>query len=181
MRIRLAWTVALALAWLATSPPLAPGLAESWAVSADKLTWTFKLRKGVRFHDGTPFNAQAVKQSLDRLLNPAPGPPRRSPAQAIQESRVVDEHTVALATAKPFAPFLAQLTAYNLAILSPTAADKLGKDYASKPVGTGPFLLESWKPGDKLVLAKNASYWGQKPWLDRVEFRVVPGGGTRVS
>jgi len=232
MRIRLACTVALALAWLAASPAagaaapraggtlvyatgtdaltldpqfvtdvptaravmhihetlvyqddegkIVPGLAESWAVSADKLTWTFKLRKGVRFHDGTPFNAQAVKHSLDRLLNPATGSPRRSTAQAIQESRVVDEHTVALTTAKPFAPFLAQLTAYNLAILSPTAADKLGKDYASKPVGTGPFLLESWKPGDKLVLARNASYWGQKPWLDRVEFRVVPEDGTRV-
>ncbi|MDP2625655.1 MAG: ABC transporter substrate-binding protein [Candidatus Rokubacteria bacterium] len=232
MRIRLAWTVALALAWLATAPApgaaapkaggtlvyatgtdaltldpqfvtdvptaravmhihetlvyqddegkIVPGLAESWSVSADKLTWTFKLRKGVRFHDGTPFNAQAVKHSLDRLLNPATGSPRRSTAQAIQESRVVDEHTVALATAKPFAPFLAQLTAYNLAILSPTAADKLGKDYASKPVGTGPFLLESWKPGDKLILARNPSYWGQKPWLDRVEFRVVPEDGTRV-
>ena len=159
---------------------IVPGLAESWSVSADKLTWTFKLRKGVRFHDGTPFNAQSVKQTLDRILNPATGSPRRSTAEAIQQSRVVDEDTVVLTTGKPFAPFLAQLTAYNLAMLSPTAADRLGKDYATRPVGTGPFMLESWKPGDRLVLARNPSYWGQKPWLDRVEFRVVPEDGTRV-
>jgi peptide/nickel transport system substrate-binding protein len=157
-----------------------PGLAESWSVSADKLTWTFKLRKGVRFHDGTPFNAQAVKHTLDRILNPATGSPRRSTAEAIQQARVIDEHTVALTTARPFAPFLAQLTAYNLAILSPAAADRLGKDYSTKPSGTGPFVLESWKPGDRLVLARNAGYWGQKPWLDRVEIRVVPEDGTRV-
>jgi ABC-type transport system substrate-binding protein len=77
-----------------------PGLAESWSVSADKLTWTFKLKKGVRFHDGTPFNAQSVKQTLDRILNPATGSPRRStprPSRVPRGGRA----QIAPATAKP--------------------------------------------------------------------------------
>ena len=126
-----------------------PVLAESWSVSDDKLTWTFKLRRGVKFHDGAPFNAEAVKYTFDRIKDPAIGSPRKSAAKAIKEVKVIDEYTVAFVTAKPFAPFLAQLSAYNLSILSPQGAKKWGKKYSEHPSGTGPFKLESWSPGEK--------------------------------
>lgn len=157
-----------------------PCLAESWEVSSDQLTWTFRLRKGVKFQDGTPFNAEAVKYTFDRILDPATASPRKSSAGMVKGVKVVDEYTVAITTQKPFGPFLAQLTAYNLSILSPTQAKKLGKKYAQNPSGTGPFKLESWIPGEKIVLARNEGYWGKKAYLDKVVFKVVPEDATRV-
>jgi peptide/nickel transport system substrate-binding protein len=168
------------LVYLGDDGGIRPGLAESWTVSTDKLTWTFKLRGGVKFHDGTPFTAQAVKYTIDRIRNPATASPRRSAAAAIQDVKVIDPQTVALVTARPFAPLLAQLSAYNLAILSPASGETVGKEYSKKPSGTGPFVLDAWKPGDRAVLARNPSYWGARPWLDKVEFRVVPEDSTRV-
>jgi len=159
---------------------LQPELAESWAVSDDKLTWTFKLRRGVTFHDGTPFNAAAVKASFDRILNPATASPRRSIAAAITDVKVIDDYTVAFTTAKPFAPLPSQVTMFNLAILSPTAISKYGKAYGQNPAGTGPFKLESWKPGERVTLVRNDAYWGKKPVLERIEFRVVPEDSARV-
>ena len=157
-----------------------PVLAESWSVSDDKLTWTFKLRKGVTFHDGTPFNAESVKYTFDRINDPDIGSPRKSAAKAIKEVKVIDEYTVAFVTGKPFAPFLAQLSAYNLSILSPTAAKKWGKKYSEHPSGTGPFKLESWSPGEKMVMARNENFWGQKPYVDKLEVRIVPEDSSRV-
>jgi peptide/nickel transport system substrate-binding protein len=157
-----------------------PCLAEAWEVSSDQMTWTFRLRKGVKFQDGTPFNAEAVKYTFDRIVDPATASPRKSSAGMIKGVKILDEHTVAITTQKPFGPLLAQLTAYNLAILSPTQAKKLGKKYAQNPAGTGPFKLESWTPGEKVVLARNEEYWGKKAYLDKVVFKVVPEDATRV-
>jgi peptide/nickel transport system substrate-binding protein len=157
-----------------------PILAESWSISDDKLTWTFKLRKGVQFHDGTPFNAEAVKYTFDRIQDPEIGSPRKSAAKAVKEVKVIDEHTVAFVTEKPFAPFLAQLSAYNLAIISPAEGKKQGKKYGQNPCGTGPFKLESWSPGEKMVLSRNESYWGEKPAIDKLEVRIVPEDSSRV-
>src|SRR5581483_7225485 len=94
-----------------------PCLATSWSTSDDKLTWTFRLRQGVRFHDGTAFNAPAVKATFDRMRDPATGSPRRSSLTAIVDVKVIDDFTIALSTKEPFAPLLAQLSAYNLAIM----------------------------------------------------------------
>lgn len=157
-----------------------PVLAESWSVSEDKLTWTFKLRHGVTFHDGTPFNAEAVKYTFDRIKDPEIGSPRKSTANMIKEVNVIDDYTVAFVTANPFAPFLAQLSAYNLAIISPTAAKKWGKKYSEHPAGTGPFKLDSWTPGEKLVFARNENYWGEKTLVDKLETRIVPEDSARV-
>jgi peptide/nickel transport system substrate-binding protein len=157
-----------------------PVLAESWTVSDDKLTWTFKLRKGVTFHDGTPFNAESVKYTFDRIKDPEIGSPRKSTAKVIKEVKVIDEYTAAFITSKPFAPFLAQLSAYNLAILSPTAAKKYGKKYGEHPAGTGPFKLVSWSPGEKMIMARNENYWGNKALVDKLEVRVVPEDSSRV-
>jgi peptide/nickel transport system substrate-binding protein len=157
-----------------------PALAESWTISDDKLTWTFKLQKGVKFHDGTPFNAQAVKFTFDRMMDPATGSPRKSTTVALKEVKVIDDHTVAFTTKKPFAPILAQLGAYNLAILSPAAVKKWGKKYNEHPSGTGPFKLESWNPGEKMVLVRNDDFRGEKSYIDKLEIRIVPEDSSRV-
>ncbi len=163
-----------------TNMNIIPCLAESWTTSADRLTWTFKLRKGVKFHDGTPFNADAVKYTFDRIMDPATASPRKSTLVMVKEVKVLDEYTVAVTTNKPFAPLLAQMTAYNIAIMSPTAAKKWEKKYAQNPSGTGPFKLESWTPGEKIVFARNENYWGDKPYIDKVIFKIVPEDSTRV-
>jgi peptide/nickel transport system substrate-binding protein len=157
-----------------------PCLAESWTTSPDRLTWTFKLKKGIKFHDGTPFNAEAVKYTFDRIVDPATASPRKSTLVMVKEVKVVDEYTVAITTNKPFAPLLAQLTAYNISIISPTAAKKWEKKYAQNPAGTGPFKLENWTPGERIVFARNENYWGEKPYVDKVVFRVIPEDSTRV-
>jgi peptide/nickel transport system substrate-binding protein len=157
-----------------------PALATSWSTSDDKLTWTFRLRQGVRFHDGTPFNAAAVKATFERMRDPATASPRRSALAAIAEIKVIDDQTVALVTKEPFAPLLAQISAYNLAIISPSQLQKAGARYREQPAGTGPFRLKSWQPGERITLARNDDYWGEKPKLDAVEARVVPEDSARV-
>src|SRR5262245_10253395 len=157
-----------------------PALATSWSTSDDKLTWTFKLRQGVKFHDGTPFNAAAVKATFERMRDPAVASPRRSSLAAIADIKVVDGFTVALVTKEPFAPLLAQISAYNLAIMSPAQIAKAGAKYREQPAGTGPFRLKSWQPGERITLARNDDYWGDKPRLDALETRVVPEDSARV-
>lgn len=157
-----------------------PVLAESWTVSEDNLSWTFKLRQGVTFHDGTPFNAEAVKFTFDRILAEETGSPRKSSAAAIDSVEVVDEHTVIIKTKAPFAPLLAQLSAYNLAIISPKAGTALRSDYSKAPAGTGPFKLGEWTPGEKLTIVRNEDYWGEKAKLEEVLFTVVPEDSARV-
>jgi peptide/nickel transport system substrate-binding protein len=157
-----------------------PLLATSWSTSDDKLTWTFKLRTGVRFQDGTAFDAEAVKYSIDRLRDPAIASPRGSVVAAVQQVNVVDDSTVAIVTKEPFAPLLAQLSAYNLGIVSPTQAKKLGKGYRDAPMGTGPYMLKAWQPGEKITLTRFDQYWGEKPKLANIEVRVVPEDSARV-
>ena len=155
-------------------------LAESWTVSEDKLTWTFKLRDGVKFHDGTPLNAAAVKATFDRINNEATKSPRRSSAAAIDTVTVVDDRTVAIKTKSVFAPLLAQLSAYNLAIISPNAGKALNAEYSKTPGGTGPFKVGSWTPGEKMTLVRNPDYWGNKTILDSLEVSIVPEDSARV-
>ena len=157
-----------------------PGLALSWTVSPDKRTWTFKLRPGVAFHDGTPFNAQAVKFTYDRILNPATGSPRRSTLAMVESTAVVDDLTFRLTTRQPFAPLLAQLSAYNVYILSPTHVMKEGANFSKTASGTGPFRLQSWQPGEKLTVVRNDKYWGEKARLDSIVFSVVPEDSART-
>jgi len=155
-------------------------LATSWDVSDDNLTWTFYLREGVQFHDGTPFNAEAVKFTFDRMMNEATGSPRASATSAIASVEVIDDKTVAIATKEPYAPLLAQLSAYNLAIMSPSAGEALNADYSKSPAGTGPFKLGDWVPGEKLTLVRNDDYWGDKAASAKVELTVVPEDSARV-
>ncbi len=160
-----------------------PGLAESWDVSADGMTYTFHLRKGVSFHDGTPFNAQTYVQGLDRLKKDDPhsiyntGPVESYidfTYGAVDSYKAVDDSTVEFRLKHAFAPFLTSLAMVWNGVVSPAAAIKLGKDFRSNPVGTGPFIFKEWRHGDQLILEANKNYWGGAPKLDRLIFKINP-------
>ena len=165
-----------------------PGLATSWKMSPDGLTYTFTLRKGVKFHDGTPFDAEAVKFTYDRLLDPkhpyaetGPFPFASFYYGAIKEVTVVDPATVRFTAKQPFSPLLNNLTLNTGRIVSPAAVKKYGKEFASHPVGTGPFKFVSWDKNVRIVLEANAAYWGGPPKLSGIVFRPLVEEQTRVT
>ncbi|MFN8525884.1 MAG: ABC transporter substrate-binding protein [Chloroflexota bacterium] len=161
---------------------IVPELARSWQVSADALTWTFALAPNVKFHDGTPFNAQAAKFNLDRLLNPQTGSALRQQLADIQEVQAADELTLKIVLKKPFTPLLAWLTEGPGFMSSPTAVQKWGQDYGQHPVGTGPFEFVEWVKGDKISLKKYAGYWEPGlPLVDEAEYRPIPDESVKVS
>lgn len=161
---------------------IAPFLAERWTVSGDGLQYTFTLRPGVTFHDGTPFNAQAVKWNFDRLKDPQVRVPGRA-SYPIAQSEVVNDTTVRVTLQRPYVPFISALSATTAGILSPAAADKNDNTYQNyiNPVGTGPYVFKERKKGEKVAVAKYAQYWGAKPYYDEVDFRIVPEATTRES
>jgi len=159
------------------------GIKASLALSyenPDELTWIMYLRPNVMFSDGTPFNAAAVKFTFERLLDPKVAAPRASLLNMVDKLEVIDDLTIKITTRYPFGPFPAILTHSNSEIISPTAVAKYG-DLMQNPVGTGPFKLEEWVPGDHITLVRNDLYWGDAPKLKHVVFRVIPEGSTRVG
>jgi peptide/nickel transport system substrate-binding protein len=170
------------------STQIVPGLAESWTVSRDGLRYTFKLRKGITFHDGTPLDAEAVKFSIERQINP------EHPAHKlgkypfanyffgnVKAVEVIDPATVEFVLKEPRASFLAVLTAGAASIVSPAAVKKHGQDYALNPVGTGPFRFVSWERGQRVVLEKNPSYWRFPVKVDRVVYRPIVEDQARLT
>jgi peptide/nickel transport system substrate-binding protein len=151
---------------------LKPWLALRWQTSADGRTWTFDLRRGVRFHDGTPFDAEAVVFSFFRQMDPAN--PRRKTEfpmfaeifTGLKEVRKSGPYQVQFVLSEPFFPFLASLTVECAAIVSPAAVRKHGAHFARQPVGTGPFRLDSWQKDKRLVLKANREYWAGRPDID---------------
>lgn len=167
-----------------------PWLATEWEVSEDGLSYTFKLRKDVKFHDGTPFNAEAVKYNFDRILDPAT---KASNAAALlqpyQSSEVLDEYTVKLNLATPSRAFLGNLSQALLGIVSPAAAQKYGDQLGQHPVGTGPFKFVKWEENAGIHVERNPDYkWAPElvtnqgaPYLDGIDFRIVPEEATRIG
>ncbi len=158
-----------------------PMLATEWK-QVDPVTWEFTLRKGVKFHDGTDFNAQAVKASFDRLLDPKEPKIRRNLVSMVKEVKVVGDDKVQLITEYPFAALLQHLAHGGTSIISPKAiaADK-EKPLIQNPVGTGPFKMEKWTKGQELVLSRFDGYWGTKPALTTIVYKVVPEEATRIG
>ncbi len=141
-----------------------PYLAKEWTISEDGLTWTFKLRDDVKFHDGTPLDAEAVKFTFDRILDPATNAvtAKGMVGSMVRESlKVVDPYTFEFSLAEPFAPLLQFLTSGNLSIVSPTAVNADPSGFARKPITSGPFMFDEWREGDRVVLKRNPDHaWG---------------------
>ncbi len=160
---------------------LIPQLAESFTVNDTATEYTYKLRKGVTFHDGTPFNAQAVKINFDRLSNPANKLKRQSLLAMLAETVVVDDTTITLKLAQPFGALNNNLAHPGAMIHSPKALETYGKEIGRHPVGTGPFKFVSWQ-ADTMVATKNTNYWKPGlPKVDSVTFRSVPENGSRIA
>jgi peptide/nickel transport system substrate-binding protein len=158
-----------------------PELATSWETSPDGRAWTFRLRRGVKFHDGTDFNAEAVKFTFDRLLDP-----RRQFASSgvfafIDEVRVVDPYTVTINTKYPFGAVLTYLSHTGGGIVSPTAVRRWGDDFVVHPVGTGQYEATEVTRGSRVVLRKNPNYFGPAPKPDEIVWRTMVDDGARVA
>lgn len=161
-----------------------PGLAVSWSHSDDFKTWTYKLRPGVKFHDGTPFNAAAVKWNFDRQKDPKNACRCAFYIANYLAVEAPDDLTVVYKLKDPAVnmPVLLTRPDQNSTIHSPTAVQSKGDDYNRNPVGTGPFVLKSWTAGDRMVVERNPDYWDKaKPNLDRVVLRPLPDSQSRFA
>ena len=187
------------VAYADESTALVPGLAESWQISPDGMKYTFKLRQGVKFHDGTDFNANAVVFSIGRMMKTPKvkfiGQGFDIPAQdrtpeywvsmemddTIGSIEAVDDYTVIFHLKRVEAPFLANMGMDFADIISPTAFLKNPGEFLRNPVGTGPFKFDSWVKDDRIVLMKNENYWDKSggPYLNKVIFRSIPENSVR--
>src|SRR6202163_2752636 len=161
-----------------------PKLALSWSHSDDFKTWTFKLRPGVKFHDGTPFNAEAVKANFDRQKDPANKCRCAFYISNIHDVQAPDELTLVYNLNDPAVNLPARQTfpGVNNSIQSPTAWKTKGDDYNRNPVGTGPYILKSWTAGDRMILEKNPDYWDKdKIYLDRIVLKPLPDAQSRFA
>ncbi len=171
---------------------LVPGLAESWAVDEnDKTKWIFKLRRGVKFHDGSEFNADAVTWNFDKLMKR--DAPQFDQAQSVQASqlygsiaswRKIDDYTVEIATKAPDSVLPYNLT--GLFFSSPKRWEEVGRDwnkFAAQPSGTGPWKVDKFVPRERVELVRNTNYWNQKrlPKSDRLVLLPMPDANTRVA
>ncbi|HWM88077.1 MAG TPA: ABC transporter substrate-binding protein [Kofleriaceae bacterium] len=168
-----------------------PGLAESWHMSSDGRQWTFQLRPGVRFHDGTPLDAAAVVFSLERQRD------RTHPFHADDRTKLsfvywenlfknvrrvdaVGPLSVRITIDRMYSPFETDMAMFPVAIVSPTAVARWGAEYYRHPVGTGPFRFVNWERG-RIVLERNPDYWGPRPAISRLVFRAIADGRQRLT
>jgi oligopeptide transport system substrate-binding protein len=169
-----------------------PALAQSWAASRDGLVWTFHLRKGVQFHNGREMSAEDVVFSLSRLLDPAVGS-RNSPlldkvkgaaefrvgtTKVLEGIKAIDRYTVEITLSEPFVPFISILGMAHTSIVPRDEVDRLGSDFGTAPVGTGPFRFLRWVRGQEILLETNKHYFEGRPTLDHVRFVIFPAHTT---
>jgi peptide/nickel transport system substrate-binding protein len=166
---------------------LIPTLATSWKVSNDGLTWRFNLRRGVKFHDGTPFTAQDVKDSLERVVkkdHPFYRYGKWSIAslflRPIKEVKVVNGHTVDIITEYPYAALPNNLGSPFCSILSSKAMSELKEKISQKAIGTGPFKFVKWEKDVEIILERNEDYWGTKANLDKIIIKPIPDSSARL-
>lgn len=156
----------------------APGLAESWETPDDK-TIILHLRQGVTFHDGTEFNAEAVKFNLERVNSEGSNV---SDIKNVASVEAVDQYTVKLTLKQPDSSIILALSDRSGMMVSPTAVQKLGKDFAQNPVGAGPFKFVKWVPNGEIQYKKNENYWQKGlPYLNTITAKIMPDENTRLN
>jgi len=159
-----------------------PVLAEKWVRSEDGKLWTFYLRKGVKFHDGTPFDAAAVQFNIDRLCADKPRTLYgKGVKAAVDHAEVADEYTIKIYLKRPVAIFMNLFGRFTAAIVSPTSVKKYGDKVGRHPTGTGPFKFVKWVPGEYVELEVFKEYWGGRAPLDGIIFRFVPDSNARIN
>jgi peptide/nickel transport system substrate-binding protein len=166
---------------------IVPALAESWTTSEDGLTWTFKIRQGITFHDGSVFKASDVAFSLNRIKDPAIASPRSGDFEVIEGVTAPDDATVVITLTKPFSPLLSKLAQSLNVIVSEAVANANNNDLNSVVIGTGPFKFVEYVPQTKMTLEKNPDFWGkdadgnQLPYLDGITFQFYPEPTARTT
>jgi len=164
-----------------------PALAESWEISEDGTEYTFNLREGVSFHDGTPFDAEAVVFNFERMLNEDhpyydTGPfPLSFFFSAVENVEATGEMAVKFTLNAPYAPFLSNLAYPTGLIVSPAAVKEHGDEFGRHPSGTGPFKFVEWISNQRVVVERNADYWDGAPELEAVVFRPITDANTRTA
>lgn len=168
---------------LGTDFSINPELATSWDVENDGKRIVFHLRQGVKFHDGTDFDAEAVKWNIEQRLDEAVASPQRKQLEPVIESlEVIDKHTVAFNLKKQFPALLGMLGQRAGFMVSPAAAKKWGEDLGSNPVGTGAFVFKEWVRGSHITVERNNDYWEPGlPYLDRIVFRDIAGAVVAIQ
>ena len=161
-----------------------PCLAESWTISDDGLVYTFNLRHNVKFHDGTPFNAEAVRANIERQ-SPQNAVPKMSYAPLVYgdvaKTEVVDDYTIKITLKQPSTPFLRNMAmAFAAPMVSPQALKQYNNDLMEHPVGTGPYKFVTWDRGQQIILTTNEDYWGEKPAIPNVIYRIIKETSARV-
>lgn len=192
------WVVSASLIMQYVSDPLiarnpegeyVPGLAKSWEQSEDGLTWTFELKEGVKFHDGTPLDAAAVKASFERVLDPkTKAGAAASMLSEVESVSTPAKHTLEIRLKRPYPALLDNLSFPQTAPVNVEAAKRMGNEFGRKPIMTGPWKVASWESGERVVLERNPDYeWGPSyahqgpPYIQRLEFRIMPDTATRIS
>jgi len=160
---------------------LHPRLATKYDVSNDGLTYTIHLRKGVKFSDGTDFNADAVIRAWDNIFNPKARVPLRFAVGMVKECVKIDDATVELKLKYAFAPLGPTLAMSLTSPISPAALDKYGENISQHPTGAGPYTLQEWVKGDRIVMVRNENYWGEKPTVAKIIWKIVPEAATREA
>lgn len=167
-----------------------PWLATEWTAGEDGLSYTFKLRQDVKFQDGTPFNADAVKFTFDRIKDPATKASNAAAQlSAYASSEVIDPYTIKLNLSTPSRAFLGNLSTSTLGIVSPTAVQKYGEQFGKNPVGTGPFKFVKWEENADIQVERNPDYaWAPgnvdnqgAAYLDGITFKIIPEEATRIG
>src|SRR5712691_5470088 len=162
-----------------TPPPefkIVPDLAKSWEVLDEGKTYIFHLEEGVKFHDGTDFDAEAAKWNIDRILDPEVKAWVRPYYEEIERVEVVDKSTLRIRMKEPSGALLTALGGYfqGIPMISPKAFETYGKDWLRNPVGTGPYIFKEWVPGKHVILEKNPNYFRKGlPYIDTLEFRIM--------
>lgn len=152
-------------------------LAEDWELEDDDLTWNFKLKEGVKFHNGEILTSEDVKYTIERYKETGLV---AHMLELIDEVEVVDDYNFIIRTSEPFAALLAHLSHNSAGIINQKSVEAGGEDYGQKPIGTGPYLLEDWKAGDSIVLKRFEDYHGDLPAMEEITFKVIPEANNRT-